>query len=150
MRWRTLRKSQRFDQKRYNEPKINRIPDFIVFSETVYKGLSRHIWIAILILGPVKGARTSPSKWDVLTLKQYWILSIGASVELYATPISSICLVRSTTVFSSSSIWFSNPARSCAVMPDRDEPSLSRLRVSASSSGSSLVFFPCLILHTHI
>ena len=51
-----------FDQKRYNEPKINRIPDFDVFAETVYKGLFRHIWVAILILGPVKGARTSPSK----------------------------------------------------------------------------------------
>ena len=58
----TLRKSQRFDQKRYNEPKTSRIPDFIVFLETVYKALSRHIWVAILILGPVKGVRTSPSK----------------------------------------------------------------------------------------
>ena len=62
MGWRTLQKSQRFDQKRYNEPKINRIPDFIVFSETVYTELSRHIWVAILILGPVKGTRTSQSK----------------------------------------------------------------------------------------
>ena len=72
-RWRTLWKLQRFDQKRYNEPKTNRIPDFIVFSETLNKGLSRHVRIAILILGPVKGVRTSPSKWGVLTLKQHWI-----------------------------------------------------------------------------
>jgi len=57
----TLRKSQRFDQKRYNEPKINRIPDFVVFLETVQKGFSRHIWVDILIVGPVKGVRTSPS-----------------------------------------------------------------------------------------
>jgi len=35
---------------------------FIVFSETEYKGLSRHICISILILGSVKGARTSLSK----------------------------------------------------------------------------------------
>jgi len=56
------RKNRNASTRNEHELKINRIPDFIVFSETEYKGLSRHIWVAILILGPVKGVRTSPSK----------------------------------------------------------------------------------------
>jgi len=55
-------KKSRADEVSNNEYEINRIPDFIVFSKTVYKGLSRNIWVAILILGPVKGVRTIPSK----------------------------------------------------------------------------------------